>query len=300
MSKKQILNLLLEFRNIYRSLNDTYRERAYQNAYYSILKIDKIPKTKKELSDIKNIGSGIANKIHEYIKTGDVKKLKTLKKQQKYILNLTSVLGIGPSLAKKLIKKNIYNVSVLKKEFNKGNIKLTNAQQLGLKYYKELQQRIPRKEIDKFKNKIKKETKILFKLMGSYRRGSKTSGDIDILIYDKKNVNRLNEFVNIISDNYKLVGKLSKGKNKFSGIFRINNKIRHIDVLYVPIESLYTAINYFTGSKEHNLRLREFAKQKGYKVSEYSLTKNGKVIPVESEKDLFDIIGMKYILPKNR
>jgi DNA polymerase/3'-5' exonuclease PolX len=300
MSKKQILNLLLEFRNIYRSLNDTYRERAYQNAYYSILKIDKIPKTKKELSDIKNIGSGIANKIHEYIKTGDVKKLKTLKKQQKYILNLTSVLGIGPSLAKKLIKKNIYNVSVLKKEFNKGNVKLTNAQQLGLKYYKELQERILRKDIDNFKDKIKKKTKILFKMMGSYRRGSKTSGDIDILIYDKKNVNRLNEFVEIISDNYELIGKLSKGKNKFSGLFRINNKIRHIDVLYVPIESLYTAINYFTGSKEHNLRLREFAKQKGYKVSEYSLTKNGKVIPVKSEKDLFDIIGMKYILPKNR
>lgn len=300
MSKKQILNLLLEFRNIYRSLNDTYRERAYQNAYYSILKIDDIPETKKELSSIKNIGSGIANKIHEYIKTGEVKKLKTLKKQQKYILNLTSVLGIGPSLAKKLIKKNIYNVSVLKKEFNKGNVKLTNAQQLGLKYYKELQQRIQRKEIDKFKNKLKKETKILFKLMGSYRRGSKTSGDIDILIYDKKNVNRLNEFVNIISDNYELVGKLSKGKNKFSGLFKINNKIRHIDVLYVPVESLYTAINYFTGSKEHNLRLREFAKQKGYKVSEYSLTKNGKVISVNSEKDLFDIIGMKYILPKNR
>jgi len=300
MSKKQILNLLLEFRNIYRSLNDTYRERAYQNAYYSILKIDKIPETKKELSSIENIGSGIANKIYEYIKTGEVKKLKTLKKQQKYILNLTSVLGIGPSLAKKLIKKNIYNVSVLKKEFNKGNVKLTNAQQLGLKYYKELQERIPRKEIDKFKDKIKKETKILFKMMGSYRRGSKTSGDIDILIYDKKNVNRLNEFVNIISDNYKLVGKLSKGKNKFSGIFRINNKIRHIDVLYVPIESLYTAINYFTGSKEHNLRLREFAKQKGYKVSEYSLIKNGKVISVKSEKDLFNIIGMKYVLPKNR
>lgn len=300
MSKKQILNLLLEFRNIYRSLNDTYRERAYQNAYYSILKINDIPETKKELSSIKNIGSGIANKIHEYIKTGEVKKLKTLKKQQKYILNLTSVLGIGPSLAKKLIKKNIYNVSVLKKEFNKENVKLTNAQQLGLKYYKELRQRIPRKNIDKFKDKLKKETKILFKLMGSYRRGSKTSGDIDILIYDKKNVNRLNEFVNIISDNYKLVGKLSKGKNKFSGLFRINDKIRHIDVLYVPIESLYTAINYFTGSKEHNLRLREFAKQKGYKVSEYSLTKNGKVIPVKSEKDLFDIIGMKYILPKNR
>ena len=300
MSKKQILNLLLEFRNIYRSLNDTYRERAYQNAYYSILKIDNIPETKKELSNIKNIGSGIANKIHEYIKTGEVKKLKTLKKQQKYILNLTSVLGIGPSLAKKLIKKNIYNISILKKEFNKGNVKLTNAQQLGLKYYKELQERILRKDIDNFKDKIKKKTKILFKMMGSYRRGSKTSGDIDILIYDKKNVNRLNEFVNIISNNYKLVGKLSKGKNKFSGIFRINNKIRHIDVLYVPIESLYTAINYFTGSKEHNLRLREFAKQKGYKVSEYSLTKNGKVIPVKSEKDLFDIIGMKYILPKNR
>jgi len=300
MCKKQILNLLLEFRNIYRSLNDIYIERAYQNAYYSILKIDKIPESKKELSSIKNIGSGIANKIHEYIKTGEVKKLKTLKKQQKYILNLTSVLGIGPSLAKKLIKKNIYNVSILKKEFNKGNIKLTNAQQLGLKYYKELQQRIPRKDIDKFKDKLKKETKILFKLMGSYRRGSKTSGDIDILIYDKKNVNRLNEFVNIISNNYELIGKLSKGKNKFSGLFRINNKIRHIDVLYVPIESLYTAINYFTGSKEHNLRLREFAKQKGYKVSEYSLTKNEKVIPVKSEKDLFDIIGMKYILPKNR
>lgn len=300
MSKKEILGLLLEFKNIYKSLNDTYRERAYQNAYYSMLKIDNIPETKKELSGIKNIGKSIADKIYEYIKTGKVKKLEVLRKQQAYILELTSVLGIGPSFAKKLIDKKIYNVSDLKREYKKGKIKLTNSQQLGLNYYKELQERIPRKDIDKFKEKIKNSTKISFKLMGSYRRGSKTSGDIDILIYDQKNINRLDAFVNIISNHYELIGKLSKGKNKFSGLFKINNKIRHIDVLYVPIESLYTAINYFTGSKEHNLKLREYAKQKGYKVSEYSLVKNGRIIPVRSEKELFDIIGMKYILPKNR
>lgn len=246
-----------------------------------------------------NIGKGIADKIFEYINTGKVKKLGELKKEQKYIVNLTSILGIGPSMAKKLIKQKIYNIHDLKK----SKVKLTNAQLLGIKYHNDLKERIPKKDIDNFKKvleKIIKSVDAKFEMMGSYRRGLPSSGDIDILLYHENDKNYLKEVVDKLAEYYKYIGKLSQGKSKFSGLFKINKKVRQIDMLFVPKESLYTAINYFTGSKEHNLKLREIAKKKGYKVSEYSLMKGNKKIPITSEKDLFNKLGMNYIKPENR
>lgn len=305
MLKKEILNILLEFVRIYKSIGDIHRERAYQKAYYTIKKLDSIPNTKSELIKYPNLGKGIVDKIFEYINTGKVKKLEEIKKEQKYIVNLTSILGIGPSFAKKLISQNIHNINELKKAYNSGKVNLTNAQILGIKYNRDLKERIPRREIDDFKYELKNITKsispnLYFKITGSYRRGLSSSGDIDIILYQKDDKNYMKEVVENMAEYYDYIGKLSQGKYKFSGLFILNKKVRHIDILFVPMKSLYTAINYFTGSKEHNLKLREFAKKKGYKVSEFSLMKGDTKIPITSEKDLFDKIGLKYIAPKNR
>ena len=101
---------------------------------------------------------------------------------------MTEIVGIGPSFAKKLVKHKIYNINDLKKAYNKGRVKLTNTQLLGIKYNTDLKERIPRKEIDSFKKTLQKITKSIdpklsFEIMGSYRRGLPSSGDIDVLIY---------------------------------------------------------------------------------------------------------------------
>jgi DNA polymerase/3'-5' exonuclease PolX len=76
--------------------------------------------------------------------------------------------------------------------------------------------------------------------------------------------------------------------------------IRRIDIRFIPFLSWYPALLYFTGSKEFNLMLRSNAKKMGYKVSEYGIFKNNKNIYVESEEEIFKILGMKYLEPQER
>jgi DNA polymerase/3'-5' exonuclease PolX len=80
----------------------------------------------------------------------------------------------------------------------------------------------------------------------------------------------------------------------------LNNPIRKIDIRIVIPESFFTALLYFTGSYEFNERMRGIAKRQGYKLNEYGLYKNNKQIHIYSEKDVFDILGMKYLDPINR
>ncbi len=310
--KEKILQQIMELKEIYKAKGDTYRERAYDNAFYALKSIEVLPKTKKELIKVKGIGKSTADKIFEAIKTGQIKKLKELRESQKEIEELISIDGIGPKFAEKLLKKGINNLQKLRKEYKKGNIKLTNVQQLGIKYYEDLHEKLPRREIQKFEKELKKIIKLIdkgldFEIMGSYRRGKKKSGDIDLLVYHKNIKTKeqikkdfVSEIVQKLSEEYKYVGKLAQGKKKFMGLFILNKLVRHIDILFVPMENLYAAINYFTGSKEHNVRLREYAKKKGYTVNEFNLKKGKKIIPLKSERDLFDKLGLPFIKPTDR
>ena len=83
-----------------------------------------------------------------------------------------------------------------------------------------------------------------------------------------------------------------------------NNEIRRLDIRYIEIESFFPAYLYFTGSYEFNERMRGIAKRQGYKLNEYGLYKleNNKerLIQIYSEKDVFDILGMNYLEPKDR
>jgi len=310
--KEKILQQIMELKEIYKAKGDTYRERAYDNAFYALKQIDVLPKTKKELIKVKGIGKSTADKIFEAIKTGQIKKLKELRESQKEIEELISIDGIGPKFAEKLLKKGINNLQKLRKEYKKGNIKLTNVQQLGINYYEDLHEKLPRREIKQFEKEMKKIVKSIdknldFEIMGSYRRGKKKSGDIDLLLYHsnikiKEQIKRdfVLEIVQKLSEEYKYIGKLAQGKKKFMGLFILKKLVRHIDILFVPMENLYAAINYFTGSKEHNIRLREYAKKKGYTINEFNLKKGKKIIPLKSERDLFDKLGLPFIKPTDR
>ena len=309
-NQNNLLKKLYELYDIYRTKGDQYRQSAYYNAYYIIKHLDYVPKTYSELKKISGIGKSIADKIVEYFNTGQIQLLNELKQQQKYITELTSIKGIGVILANTLIQQNITSISKLKLAFNQQKVKLNNTQYLGLKYYKDLKTKIPRKEIEIFESKLKpifKKIELKFKIMGSYRRGELQSHDIDILIYDpyvetKSDIkhNYIKEVIDELHNNFKFIAKFSQGNVKFSGLYILHKVIRQIDILFVPIENLYTAINYFTGSKEHNIKLREYAKKKGYKVSEYWLKKDNQIIKLKSERDLFDKIGFPYVPPNKR
>ncbi len=317
--KQKLLNQLSELHSIYKRMGESFRARAYDNAYFALRSYnEQLPQTKKELMKIKGVGKSVAEKIIEYLQTGKIKKLIELQNRNKELENLMSIDGFGPATVPKLLKKGIKNIDDLRKAYNDGKIKLTNTQLLGMNNYEDLQSKIPRAEIQKFEKELKKVVKEInpelhFEIVGSYRRRKAKSGDVDLLVWNKNIVKKpttksqkymtkkwLTDIVNKLKEHYKYIGQFSLGPTKFMGLFILDKKVRHIDIAFVPYENLYSYINYFTGSKEHNIRLREIALKKGYSISEYHVKKGNKIIYLKSEKQLFDLLGQKYLQPWER
>jgi DNA polymerase (family 10) len=135
-------------------------------------------------------------------------------------------------------------------------------------------------------------------LAGSLRRKKETVGDIDILVSSaEKNRNKIvSHFIS--SDIAKQI--LAKGNTKASIILKGSG--RQADLRIVDPDEWGSALQYFTGSKEHNVHLRTIAKEKGYKISEYGLflTMNDKKVAGESEEDVYKKLGFQFVPPEMR
>ena len=146
--------------------------------------------------------------------------------------------------------------------------------------------RIPKKEIDTYKNELEKVfAKVknkgsTFEILGSYRRGSKDSGDIDICISDPNNdSNVFVKFIDALIEKNILIEVLSRGNTKSLGVSKLRRKpARRIDFMFTKNEELAFALLYFTGSKSFNTVMRKRALDLGYSMNEHGLYKmvNGK------------------------
>ena len=144
-------------------------------------------------------------KIKEIIDTGTLSSVSGLETDQhiQALKNLTKIYAIGPKNATKLYKeKNIFTVSQLKDAISQDSSILNNKQKIGLKYYEPLTKRIPIDEIEKFNEKFASIFKEVapegskYDVVGSYRRGAKNSGDIDIIITNNQNnIDAFNKFL---------------------------------------------------------------------------------------------------------
>ena len=296
-----------------------------------------------DVSNIKGIGKGILSRIDEILNTGDLEELKENNMDmevdnanvsidydimQSCINELQRITGIGPSNADKLIKKGITLPLLLKEiEFNNNidNIpessilnNLTHHQLIGLKYFNDFEEKIPRIEIYQIEERLFELLRIidkdmLFVICGSYRRRSDFSGDIDILISHKnlknskdiQNSKFLPKYVEKLIDNNIIIDSLTKsGSTKYMGVCKLveNGKARRIDIRCIPYSSFIPAILYFTGNKKHNVRLRKLASSMGYKLSEYSLLKKdtNEEIILTKEEDLYNILSIDFVNPWDR
>lgn len=312
MSVKKIIGIFTQLAEMNKILNEPFKVRAYINAINSLKKIDGSFKScedllsKYYLTGISIKGS-LCQKIDEILQTGHLKELDELKSNDmiRQYQELMEIKDIGYALAKKLIEKHdVKSVADLRKKVKKGEVSLTKNQTLGLVYYDQLKHRIPRAEVTKITNKLKsilKPLKIRIEITGSYRRGLPTSGDIDVLILNQGTV-EMKKIVELLVKKQLLHHEyFSIGPTKFQGI--TNTNVAHqIDIRLIPEESYATAMLYFTGSKNFNQTMRQKAMKMGYKLSEYSLLNNRtkKVVPVKTEKDVFDILKMKYLSPSER
>lgn len=302
---------------------NTFRLKQVQNALKIIENYPKKIKKGNDLKDVAGIGKGTIDRIDEILTSGTLSEITTIDINTiKIVDELTKVINIGDKIAVKLVTEyKIKSVADLIKKYEKGKVPLNDKIALGLKYYKILEENIPRVEITKI-GKIVSEAvteinpNLITIICGSYRRGKSHSNDIDILIIEPdqsvvKNV--IKQLIKKLSkpldknDKYPLVidNLTNTGTTKYMGFCQYKGrKVRRIDIRAIPYKSYATSLLYFTGPSTLNQKMRMVAKKKGYLLNEYGLYKiniNGKKrVPVESEKDIFDILDLVYLEPKDR
>ena len=291
-SKKEVyIDLLKEIANIYKNQAEYFKERAYKTAINKLEMLD----DNEDISE--DIGKSAFQRLKEYDDTG---KIELIEKEKSNVLHVFSdIYGIGPKKAMELSKK--YK-SI--EELYRNTHELNDKQKIGLKFYEDSKLRIPRKEILKFEKKVKnilknfKNSNINAEIVGSFRRGKPDSGDIDV-IFSSDNQN---DFDRLISE-FNIEYFLTKGKKKVMCFYKINDVMRRIDFLYTPISEYPFALLYFTGSKLLNIKMRKIAKNdKELSLNEKGFFKGTKMIDdnFNSEEDIFDYLGMKYLKPLDR
>lgn len=288
---------------------EPFRARAYQKAQETIISISEDIVSPNDLKGKPGIGVAIIEKLNEYTSTGT---LQLLEKEKNNPLNILSeVYGIGPKKAKELLDYGITTIEMLRK---KQHDVLNDKQKIGLKYYNDILQRIPRNEIDEYArifskafDKIKTLGSI-FEIVGSYRRGLENSGDIDVIItsdFPKVFVN----FIDILIKEGIILEVLSRGASKCLVVAKISSSLiaRRVDFLYTSKEEYPFSILYFTGSKIFNTVMRQQALSMGFTMNEHGLyniegnLKSKKVNHIfKDERDIFNYLQLVYKEPNER
>jgi DNA polymerase (family X) len=322
--KTPLLQNNLALASIFHDMADCYRYLGNEERFRAIAyeKVAKILHNMKEdiagyatdvktLDDIGGIGESIAEKIIEYLHTGGIKTFETLKKQVPYqLLEIMDITGFGPATLKVLHEKlQINNREDLIRALeagklsgikNFGTTKIENMKR-ALKLFKGAR-RMLLKDAEKTGNEI---LAAILKipgvqkaaLAGSLRRKKETIGDIDIVIAaeqkDRKKI--VDQFVKLPQ-----VEKiLAKGSTKATVVLKNNLQI---DIRIVHGYEYGAALLYFTGSKEHNIKLRTIARDRGYKINEYGIfdVLTNKRKAGETEEEMYQFLNLKYIPPEQR
>ena len=316
-----ILDALQTLKQRELALKQPFKARAYGTVIKQ-LQLQQDPKhihTMADLADIKGMGEKIREKVKEILETGQLRAAEAAK--ETYSLKahdeLQGVYGIGPTKATELIRKGIHSVEELRQKVLEDKTILNDKQRIGLLYYEDLLQRIPRLEMTEH------ETLLLHapmhaELVGSYRRGADSSGDIDVLLRAprgqtvKDTQSMFYQYVQkLINEGY-IQEVLALGPHKCMAIARLPSRpSRRLDLLVTPDEEYACALLYFTGSDRFNVAFRQHALQKGYTLNEHRLQrqrqeqeqeqKDSSEIPyMTTEHDLFDFLGLEYVAPHDR
>jgi len=272
--------------------------------------IETIAKEKK-LQDIPGIGSGIAQKIEEYLQTGQMKKYtEVLSSIPEGLLKLLEIQSLGAKtihLAHKELQvkglkglKKVIEDGSLAKLYGMGEKKVENIKK-GIEIYEKAQERIPIFEavslVEDVMEYLKKAPQIgQLSPAGSLRRMRETVGDIDILAAGKHG----EQIIRYFTRHPGVSRVLAEGKTKGSVLISTDKGERQVDLRIVAESEFGAALQYFTGSKAHNIKLRSMAKDKGLKISEYGVFKGQKKIAGRSEKEVYEALGLPVIPPELR
>ena len=291
--------------------DNPYRIRAYQKAAQTIealtADVEELAKQGK-LEKLPGIGPDLASKIKEILKTGTLSLYEELKKDVPLILlNFLEIPGLGPKKVKVLYEKlGITNIEELERACKAHKIaklpgfgwKTEENILKGIKLFKEKTGRKPLGEIlslaEEIIETLKKESPVeKIAVAGSIRRRKETVKDIDILITSiqpEKVMKKVTE-LSLVEE------VIAFGETKTS--VRLKTGIQ-MDVRVVEPDSWGAALAYFTGSKAHNIRVRELALEKGLKINEYGVFKGDTKIAGKTEEEVYASVGLPFIYPELR
>ncbi|HOK35160.1 MAG TPA: DNA polymerase/3'-5' exonuclease PolX [Candidatus Pacearchaeota archaeon] len=309
------ISLYLEMDNV------PFKPQAYEKAAVALESLNEDVKDiyqkggREAIENIPGVGKSIADKIIEYIETGKIKYYEDYKKKMPVnIEELISVEGVGPKTVKVLWEKlKIKNLEDLEKAARDHKIRELfgfdekSEQNIlqGIEFLKRdkgrflLGEILPRaKEIENLLKSLKEVEQI--SVAGSVRRRRETIGDLDFLVTVKNSKEAKNSAEKIMDFFVSMPGVIKIwGKGATRSSVRFKEGI-DCDLRVVAKKSYGSALQYFTGSKEHNIVTRTLAIKKGLKLNEYGVFKGRKMIAGWSEEGVYRVIGLPWIEPELR
>lgn len=316
MKNSKIASMFYEMADLLEIKGVKWKPRAYREAARTIETMrDDIGRVYEEggieaLEDIPGVGEGLAERIEEFLKTGEMEDYRKLKKEMPPHLHLlVKIPGMGPRKVKKLNKElDVSTVRQLEKAAKEHRIR--EIEGFGEKSEEDILESIKlmrksggrikysraRKIADRIIRKLRRMKGVKeASAAGSLRRKRETIGDIDILASSDAPEQVIDRFTSM-KGVQRVVGK---GGTKATVYLKSGVQV---DLRVLPPESWGAGMLYFTGSKNFNIRMRKKAAKEGYKLSEYGLfdKKSGKQVAGKTEKGIFKKIGEDYVKPEKR
>lgn len=307
MENKQVAQIFYEIADILELQEVQFKPTAYRRAAQAIETLDRPLSAIEDFTSIHGVGTAIAKKIEEILNTGSLEYLETLKEEiPQGIQELLHLPDVGPKTANNLVQQGIHSIEELKKALQAHSLKEMKG--FGPKTEENLARSIQlfasqrrRRPLGTILPLVKLIIETLnpycdtVVVAGSVRRWKETVGDIDILAITPESEQVMDAFTQC--EPVKTV--LSRGSTRSSVIMTDDIQA---DLRVVARDAFGSALQYFTGSKEHNVALRKLAVQKGLKLNEYGLfdRKTNDRVTGESEEGIYTHLGLEYIPPELR
>jgi DNA polymerase (family 10) len=318
---KSIANILYETADLMEvAAEDPFRIRSYRRAAEAIESLDQqlseIYQDQKALLAIPGIGKGMAGNIKEIFTEGKLRLHEELcKRFRPSMLELLKISGLGPkTIALIWDAYQVCDVDGVAKLAQEGKLRTLprlseKSEQKILKSIESYKQITGRFHIDTADDIASKMIGLLEALpgvdkvtpAGSLRRGRETVGDLDLLVTGKccANEDQRNKVIDQILNFPGILEVLAKGENKVSVKLRSGMQV---DVRLLPPDSFGAALQYFTGSKNHNVTLRQRALKMGFTLNEYGLARvdDEKRVAGKTEEEIYKKLGLEWIPPELR
>ena len=310
---ERISKVLIEMGEILTIKGDRFRSRAFNMAAQRITALTEdiqLIYDRSELEDIPGVGKGIAAVITEVLERGGSTQLEELRESLPHgVRDLMQLEGVGPRKAMRLNKElGVTSIDELEQAAKEKKVRPLKG--FGAKTEENLLRSIREYQlmqgrfllgavlpvIDDIIKWMKESPAVLqVEVAGSARRRKETVGDLDVLVASNTPEVVTERFVSMPP----IIRIVAKGPTKSTVVLEKN---LHVDLRVIEQRNYGAALQYFTGSKEHNVKLRTISVKRGYKLNEYGLYKreSGELVAGESEEGIYRILDMDLMPPELR